>query len=99
MTQTSGSKSDQGKKTCAEWARTTRAEAMLSVTAAGSSGSPSQIRRRIRALVLFNIHARAPCLLAGPRHRDPAHGGMRCEQSTSLAPERLLCSLASRPLS
>jgi hypothetical protein len=65
MTQISGIESEQGKRTRARWTQTTNAEPMLSATAASSSGSPSQIRKRIRALVLFNIHARAACPQAG----------------------------------
>jgi hypothetical protein len=67
MTQTSepGIKSEQGGRSRASWTQTTNAEPMPSATAPSSAGSPSQIWKRIRALVLFNIRVRAACPRAG----------------------------------
>jgi hypothetical protein len=65
MTQLSGIESEQGKRTRASWTQTINAEPRLSATTAGGSGSQSQIRKRIWAPVLFNIHARAACPHAG----------------------------------
>jgi hypothetical protein len=65
MTQLSGIESEQGERTPASWTQTIDAEPRLSVAAAGSSGSQSQIRKRIWAPVLFNIHARVVCPHAG----------------------------------
>jgi hypothetical protein len=65
MTQISGIKSEQSERSRASRTQTTNAKPMLSATAASSTGSPSQIWKRIRALVLFNIRVRAACPRAG----------------------------------
>ena len=63
MTQISGIKSEQGERSRASWTQMTNAKPMPSATAASSS--PSQIWKRLRALVLFNIRSRAARPRAG----------------------------------
>jgi hypothetical protein len=63
MTQISGIKSEQGERSRASWTQMTNAKPMPSAIAASSS--PSQIWKRLRALVLFNIRSRAARPRAG----------------------------------
>jgi hypothetical protein len=59
LTQISEIESEQGKRTGASSTHTNNAEATLSATAANGAGSPSEIWKRIRVPVLFNVHVRA----------------------------------------
>jgi hypothetical protein len=65
LTQISEIESEQGKRTGASSTHTNNAEATLSATAANGAGSPSEIWKRIRVLVLFNVPVRATRPRAG----------------------------------